>query len=197
MGANMEKIFLVILISSLPSFVFGNEEEKKEFTWYNESGHPHNIYLDPNYLSLIHNEREIHVDADRKSRLFDLSEQKVTMVNESPQVTIFKVNTRKFRNGAIKNSSPVFSFSKDTGPELVLMGGVSLTFKNEISEGEIEGFLRRENLHVLQVVKYIKRTVYRIETAPGLSALHLANELRKKKIVKSAVPNFGRSLYLR
>ena len=170
--------------------------KREAISWYDEQGNERKLYKDDYHISLFHSERKIHVEEERVQKLTTLFKKSI-LVNESPRVSIYKLDRPLYDENIVKHSSPLFAASESGAPEIVLMGGVLVVFRDNITKDQIESFLNNKKLQLIRTIHYSQKTVYYMKSEPGMESLFLANELMQSDLVKSAVPSFGQVHILR
>jgi hypothetical protein len=100
--------------------------------------------------------------------------------------------SRAVSNPALRVSPVLHEGPSDAMPMRALPGGVVVTFKPEWDRARIDEWLARKSLSIQGDAVVAESNMWLVGTAPGVSALIVAAELRKTGEFVDVAPNFWR-----
>lgn len=179
----MKKQFIFVFIFILNSLV------AQEFTYY-DGNQEKKLYLKKEYVVDFSEQNTFSKHINNKGTLIKQTGiAKIYHVKDKTLISDIKKGTFTKSLGSSYKVSEVFTNHPNGGSLIALPGRVIISFKDSITEQQIENFLKSRNLNVIRKQNILNKNYYVISAPAGIASLELANQLRTQPEIEYSKPD--------
>lgn len=179
----MKKHFILILIFVLNSLV------AQEFIYY-DGNQEKKLYLKNDYVIDFSEQNTFSKHINNKGTLIKQNGiAKIYQIKDKTLLSDIKKGTYTKNIGTSYKVSEVFTSQPEGGSMIALPGRIIISFKDSITEQQIQNFLKSRNLNVIRKQNILNKDYYVLSTPAGIASLELANQLRTQPEIEYSKPD--------